>query len=69
MAKKTDLETLRSNYLASRKAYEEAENERINNFAKLLFSDEDLKQKVLEMKSSALKETAKLWADCLKDLS
>lgn len=38
--KKKDLEKLRSNYEASIKAYEEAKNERIAEFSKLLFGDE-----------------------------
>ena len=67
--KKKDLETLRSNYEASRKAYEEAENERIAEFTKLLFSDEELRTKVLDMKTPELKANAKMWAEYLKKLS
>lgn len=67
--KKKDLATLRSNYEASKKAYEEAENKQIEEFTKLLFSDEELRKKVLEMKFSALKSNAKIWADSLKRLS
>lgn len=67
--KKKDLETLRSNYEASRKAYEEAENERIAEFTKLLFSDEELRKMVLDMKTPELKANAKMWAENLKKLS
>lgn len=67
--KKKDLETLRSNYEASRKAYEEAENERIAEFTKLLFGDEKLRKMVLEMKTPELKANAKMWADSLNKLS
>ena len=67
--KKKDLETLRSNYEASRKAYEEAENERIAEFTKLLFSDEELRKMVLDMNTKSLKANAKIWADNLKKLS
>ena len=63
--KKKDLEKLRSNYEASIKAYEEAKNERIAEFSKLLFSNEELRTKVLEMKPTELKENAKAWADTL----
>ena len=57
--KKKDLEELRSNYEASRKAFEEAESERIAEFAKMLFSDEELRQKVLNIKTPDLKQTSK----------
>lgn len=67
--KKKDLETLRSNYEASRKAYEEAENERIAEFTKMLFCDEELRKKVLDMKTPELKANAKMWAEYLKKLS
>ena len=67
--KKQDLEALRSNYEASRKAYEEAENERIAEFTNLLFGDEELRKKVLDMKTPALKANAKMWAEYLKKLS
>lgn len=67
--KKKNLETLRSNYEASRKAYEEAENERIAEFTKLLFSDEELRKMVLDMNTKSLKANAKIWADNLKKLS
>lgn len=67
--KKKNLETLRSNYEASRKAYEEAENERIAEFTKLLFSDEKLRKMVLDMNTKSLKANAKIWADNLKKLS
>lgn len=63
--KKKDLEKLRSNYEASIKAYEEAKNERITEFSKLLFGDEKLKKMVLEMKPAELKSNAKMWADIL----
>lgn len=69
MAKKKNLEELRSDYEASRKAFEEAENERVEEFAKMLFSNEDLRKKVLEMKSSALKANVKMWTEYLKKLS
>lgn len=67
--KKKDLERLRSDYEASIKAYEEAKNERIAEFSKLLFGDEELRKKVLEMKTPELKANAKMWADSLKKLS
>lgn len=67
--KKKNLETLRSDYEASRKAYEEAENERIAEFTKLLFSDEELRKMVLDMNTKSLKANAKIWADNLKKLS
>lgn len=67
--KKKDLEKLRSNYEASIKAYEEAKNERIAEFSKLLFGDEELKKMVLEMKPAELKANAKMWADSLKKSS
>lgn len=67
--KKKDLETLRSNYEASRKIYEEAENERIAEFTKLLFSDEELREKVIEMNTKSLKANAKMWTEYLKKLS
>lgn len=67
--KKKDLETLRSNYEASRKAFEEAENERINEFAKMIFSDDSIREKVLSMKTSTLKANAKMWIENLKKLS
>lgn len=69
MAKRKDLETLRSDYEASRKAYEEAENERIAEFSKQLFGDEELRKMVLDMKTPALKANAKMWAEYLKKLS
>ena len=67
--KKKNLETLRSNYEASRKAFEEAENERVTEFTELLFSDEELREKVLEMNTKSLKANAKMWAEYLKKLS
>ena len=67
--KKKDLEELRSNYEASRKAFEEAENERINEFAKMIFSDDTIREKVLSMKTSSLKTNANMWIDNLKKLS
>lgn len=67
--KRKDLETLRSDYKASLEAYKQAENERIEDFTKLLFSDEELRQLVLNYKTSSLKQNAKMWADTLKKLS
>ena len=67
--KKQDLETLRSNLEASKKAYEEAENERIAEFTKMLFGDEELRKKVLDMKTPELKANAKMWSEYLKKLS
>lgn len=68
-SKKKDLETLRSNYEASKKAFKEAEDERIEEFAKMVFSDATIREKVLSMKTSSLKANAKMWIDNLKKLS
>lgn len=67
--KRRDLEALRSDYEASLEAYKQAENERLEDFTKLLFSDEELRQKVLNIKTPALKQTARIWAESLKQLS
>lgn len=67
--KKKNLETLRSNYLASKQAYEEAENEQVKRFANLLFDDEELRILVLKMKTSELKQNAKTWSETIKKLN